>query len=147
MSEIKWESLEFEYRKKSFSWYLSTVLIGIVITLIAFWQKNLLLAIFIIIATIMVVYWAKQEPRTISYGLTDDHFIADDKAYELEGFSEFYIDNQLLVFKNKDLLSSYVKAMIDREDRDKIEDHLDHILPDFDYEEPLSEIVSRKIGF
>ena len=147
MSEIKWKSLEFEYREKNFSWYFIAVLIGASITIIALWQKNLLLAIFTIIATTMMVYWASQKPRTINYSLTDNHFMVDEITYDLEAFSEFYVDNHLLVLKNKNRLDSYVKAMIESSQKNEIREHLEHILPDFDYEESLSEAISRKIGF
>ena len=147
MSEIKWKAPEFEYREKNSSWYLLAALIGASIVIIALWQRNLLLAVFMVIATIMVIYWGKQKPRVISYALTTDHFIIDDAAYDLEDFSEFYVDNHILVFKNKKRLDGYTKAFINSDQKNEIREQLEQVLPDFDYEESFSEVVSRKIGF
>jgi len=147
MSEIKWKAPEFEYREKNSSWYLSAALIGAFIVITALWQRNLLLAVFMVIATVMVVYWGKQKPRTINYTLTTDHFTMNDIVYDLEDFSGFHVDNHLLVFENKKHFDGYIKAFINSDQKNEIREQLEQILPDFDYEESFSEVISRKIGF
>lgn len=79
---IEWQAPEFEYRDKGVSWYWLSVIIAVVLLAISVWQKNFLFSVFVVLAEVMILVWAKQKPRTVK-------FTVDDKGLTING-QKFY---------------------------------------------------------
>ena len=146
-SGVNWEAPEFDYQHKDISWYWLAVIIGVILTAVALWQKNLLFAIFIAIAIVMIVFWGRQKPRTIKYKLDDKGLYIDEKFYSFKGFDGFYTDEEILVFKNKGRFSPYLKIQISSKDTEAIQKYLKPILSEIEYEESLTEVLVKWLGF
>jgi len=147
MKSIEWQAPEFDYYKKDVSWYWLVIIVSIIVALIALWQKNLLFAIFIAVASIMIVVWGRRKPRIIEYRLNSDGLQISGKLYDLKSFDGFYIDDEKLVLKHKARFRTYFKIQIDIEKKEAIENRLQHILPEIEYSESLIEAVSQWLGF
>jgi len=151
--EIIWHAPEFKYQSKDISWYWLSIIAASILTLVSLWQKNLLFAIFIIIAETMLVIWAKELPKNLQFKLDKKGVhIGRIKSYNYEELSGFHIIEDTdktgeLIFKTKNKLHPYVKILISSKDIPEIKEHLKNHLEEIDYEESLSDGISRMIGF
>lgn len=144
---IKWKSSEFEYHEKDWFWYGAVVIISLFLLAVAVWQANFLFIIFIIIATLMIVVWGKRMPKLIRSELGEKYLTIDGKTRDLKDFEGFYIGDDLLVLKLKGKFGSYVKIGIDGSVFDRIKKQLQKNLAEVEYQESLTDAISRRLGF
>ena len=153
-SEITWYAPEFRYQHKDLSWYWFSIIGAGVLFLIALWQKNLLFAVFVIVAELMVIIWAKEFPKNIRFKLDKKGVqIGNLKSYfyeELDGFHIHEPDEDgiaELILKTNRRLHPYVKILIIQTDAPQIKEFLKEHLPEIEYEESLSDNLAKMIGF
>lgn len=151
--EITWQAPEFRYRYKDESWYWLTIMAAGILFLISLWQKNLLFAIFIIIAEVMVILWAKELPKNLHFKLDKKGVhLGKIKFYSYEDLSGFHLheedgDISELVLKTKEKLHPYVKILLLTNDAPEIKKFLKKHVPEMEYEESLTDSLSKIIGF
>lgn len=151
--EIIWHAPEFRYYGKDISWYWLSIIGAGVIFLIALWQKNFLFGIFVILAEGLIIFWAKEFPREVRFRLDRKGlWIDESKTYLYENLDGFNIieDNDgigELILKTKSKLHPYLKILVANEMAKEIKDFLKNYLEEIEYEESLSDGISRMIGF
>ena len=152
--EITWYAPEFKYHHKELGWYWLSIIGSGVLFLISLWQKNLLFGIFVVIAELMVIIWAKEFPKNIRFKLSGKGLeIGKMKSYSYEELDGFHIHEEdedgfsELILKTNKRFHPYLKALADKDDIAEIKDYLKNHLPEIEYEEPASEAISRIIGF
>ncbi len=153
--EIKWSAPEFEYIQKGVGWYWLTIIVAIILSALALWQENVLFAVFVVIAAILVLSWGKSYPKTVDFELNENGLaIGEQKTYsygELKGFAirQGYVDSELveIVFQKKSRLSPYIKILASDQDMETIKDFLIQYLPEIEYEESLIEHIARILRF
>ena len=153
-NEIIWYAPEFKYHHKELGWYWLSIIAAGILFLVSLWQKNLLFGIFIVVAELLVIIWAKEFPKNIRFKLDKKGIqISNLKFYsyeELEGFHVHEPDNDgigELILKTNKRLHPYLKILIDQDDLEEAKEFLKQHLPEIEYEEPVSEAISRIIGF
>ncbi|MFH1758963.1 MAG: hypothetical protein ABH822_00160 [Patescibacteria group bacterium] len=144
---ISWRAPEFEYYQKDLGWYWTVVIVGVILTIIALWQKNLLFAIFIVVAVVMVFIGARQKPEVIKHQLNNEKLSIGDTVYELSDFFEFYIDEKKLVLRHQSRFKPLFKIPIKKEDKDGIANLLKDKLEKMDYKESLTDAAGKFLGF
>jgi len=156
---IEWQAPEFEYYKKDVSWYWLSLMVGIVLLALSFWQKNFLFAIFIIIAWLVIVYSASRLPEVWNFKIDDKGIeisLANTKesqkfySYaEIEGFDIHLASDQYkeLVLKFKSRPSPYLKINILANEEEKIKNFLLNHIPKEEYRISLSDLISKLIRF
>jgi len=155
---LSWEAPEFEYREKEISWYLVTASIGVVLILLALWQKNFLFAAFVLIAWFVIVYWANKKPiiwrfkldeKGISIILPGEDFDKFHPYDEFEGFDvhEGEGEKKELLIKPKSKLSSYLKILFPVSKEKNIVDFLSKFLSHEEYEKSASDSFLKLIKF
>lgn len=144
---VFWKTPEYQQYQKDVSWYWIVAITGIALTAAALWQKNLLFAIFVVIAALMLIVWGQKKPRIIKVKLDETILRLDDQEFLIKDFLGYYIDDEVLVFKRGGRFSQPLKIDIDTADKDKIAAILKDKLVKFEYQESLGEIIGRKIGF
>jgi len=151
--EIIWSAPEFQYYEKDISWYWLSIIGAGVIFLIALWQKNLLFGIFVILAEGLIIFWAKEFPREVRFRIDKKGLRIDEsKTYLYENLGGFHIiegDNGAseLILKTKSKLHPYLKIILAYGAAQEIGDFLKNHLEEIEYEESLSDGISRMIGF
>ena len=113
--EIVWQTQEFKFNEKDLGWYGWNFFIAFILIILSIWQKNLLFAIFIIIAEIMVVFWSKELPRDVQVKIADKGVYINAKLYPYEDLVGFHILEQQhkeLILETSGRLHRYVKIMI-----------------------------------
>lgn len=150
--QISWHAPEFNYVHKEVEWYWMTIIASSVVFLISIWQRNLLFAFFIVIAEFLILHWGRQYPKTLRFSLTKNSVrIGEIDEYPYSHLVGFDIlrheDHSEIVFQTKKRLQPFVKILIDSDHIAEIKEFLGQHLPEFDYEEPLSDHFGRMMGF
>ncbi|MDD5547728.1 MAG: hypothetical protein PHN74_02440 [Candidatus Pacebacteria bacterium] len=151
--EIKWTALEYEYYEKSVSWYWISGIIAAVIALIAIRQKNFLFAIFVAMAELVLISWAKRVPKNLEFAINDEGVVIGSiKFLPYGGLSEFCLRERAgdfgeLILKSKSKLQGYTKISIFNKDIPEIEKFLSEKLREFEYEETIIDTLSKIIKF
>lgn len=153
--EIKWIAPEFEYFKKDITWSWLVIIVGFIVAAVALWQRNFLFFVFVIIATLLILFWGKQTPRDIEFTL-DEHGLDIEKKkfypfYDFEGFAvkppirdEKFTD---LILKFRRRLKPYLKIRIESKNIDKYKKFINQYLPEIEYEESLTDHLAKILRF
>ncbi len=150
--EIIWKAPEFKYYAKGVGWYGVSILIAILLVFFAIWQKNFLFALFVAVAELALVSWAKRQPAILEFRINKKGVgIGNVKFYPYEELAGFHVrespGDSELVLKAKSRLHPYIKISIFDKDTSEIKDFLKELLPEIEYNESLSDDIVRKIGF
>ena len=156
-SQIKWQAPEFEFRKKTSSWYWMTILVAILILAISIWQKNFLFAIFIIIAEVLLIVWGSREPKLIEFKLTSNNLaVGESKSYSYSEIESYALDEQpdkewsYLVLQIKKKFGSKIKISFPSNSIQKMRAVLQEKLPnapEVEFEENFWDSIEKIIGF
>ncbi len=126
-SEISWQAPEFEYHKKSVTWYWITIIVAVLLLAIVIWQKNFLFGVFIIIAEVLLIIWGSKEPEMIDFKLTAERFlIGKSKSYSYQEIENYAFDSPdhkewaILVLKLKKTFRAKIKIRLPKTDLEKI---------------------------
>jgi hypothetical protein len=148
MKEIRWRSPEFEHYEKGPTWYWLTIIITIILVAFSLWQRNFLFAVFIVIAALVIINWGKKTPREIEFKLDQRSLVIDaNKVYPYEILAGFTIRDSELILRRKSRLNPYVKILIPERDRERIKSFLIQHLPEIEYEESLTDHISKLLKF
>jgi hypothetical protein len=155
---IAWEAPEFGYNPKDFQWRLISLLAALILILFAFWQKDILFALFLIIAWLVFLYFADRFPsiwrfRLDETGISISSFsgeVAKFYSYkDLDGFDIHDGDEEYkeLVIKLKTTFSSFVKINIHTIDEEKINNFLIKFIPRKEFNVSLVDVLAKLIRF
>lgn len=156
--EIAWVASEYHFYPKTAGWYLLSLLAAAVVFLIALWQKNLFFAIFVVIAEIILIYWAKRLPQTLDFKIDQKGVsIGHIKFYSYEELSGFCVqefsdraDSPVageLILRTKTKLHQFVKIHVPKKHLESARSFLKKFLEEIEYEDSASDIVDKLIGF
>ncbi|HXF43973.1 MAG TPA: hypothetical protein VNK70_00660 [Candidatus Paceibacterota bacterium] len=151
--ELEWSAAEYQFTEKSPGWYWLVALTGVAIALFSLIKNNFFFAIFIAIATLMVISLGRRKPRVIEFRLSDTGVaIGDNTFYDydrLEGFAFLERPGRLheIVLKKKVVVNPYFKMPIDAKSAEKAKTILLNHLPEMEHEESLLDAISDWLGF
>src|SRR3989344_2994815 len=143
MEEIKWSAPEFHYYEKTVSWYWILIIISVILTALALWQKNFLFAVFIILASFLIFMWASIRPKTIDFTLSEKGLDIDGQQFfSFQDISGFAIisdtDNSglsELAVKIKRNFGAWIKIIIAEQKQEKIKEILKLHTSEIEYQE------------
>ena len=118
---ISWEIPEYQQHERNKLWYISAVIIGLLLLLYATYAKNFLFAVIIIVVALIIILHDSNEPDSVKIEITDEGMIIGRKFYDYDEFKNFSIvykpkqdiKNLYFEFKNpiKQRLSIPIKNM------------------------------------
>lgn len=151
--ELVWSSPEFHYVERSAKWYLVSLGVAIVVALFALYVRNFLFLLFVAIGEVTVLFIARQKPRLYGYEITNEGVSVDDRlVYRFSDLAAFAVlDDRTtgfveLVLRPKKKAAQYIKILMPRSIAVEVDRAIGSKLPEFAYEERLSEILLRRIG-
>ncbi len=153
LKEIFWQSPEFRHQSKDVSWYWLTIIAAAIIFLIAIWQKNFLFAVFVIIAEMMVIFWAGRPPKTIRFKADREGITAGETTfYPYDKLAGFHIHEggdgvNELILKTRNMLHLHIRILLAEEATKDVRNFLGQRLEEIEYEESLADSISNIIGF
>lgn len=148
-----WEAPDFEVITREAKWYVWSIIIASALVLLAlFVQKNLLFALFVIIAEAMLLFLSWQQPRKRTYGISprgiyaEQELIAEHK--DISGFAIVDLGGEHLelVFRFKARHRHYIKYLLPRPIESTVRDLLATVLPEFTYIPQLGEALAKRFG-
>ncbi|PIR06723.1 MAG: hypothetical protein COV55_02670 [Candidatus Komeilibacteria bacterium CG11_big_fil_rev_8_21_14_0_20_36_20] len=86
-----WEFPEFEKPPRNKWWYLAFAVAAILLLIFAYFSKNYLFAIIIVLFLVIYIINEKKEMATIQTILTEDGILINDKLIEYKDIQNFYI--------------------------------------------------------
>lgn len=150
--EIIWRGPEFKYYHKEVSWYWINAIIAGSLFLIALYQKNILMAIFIAITEFTIILLAKRLPKTIEFKIDGDgiHFgkITFYSYEELTGFEIRKENDEVseLVLLTDSKINPTIKINIPLKNEEDIRDILKNFIDEVEYEDTLFDSIADLLG-
>lgn len=153
---LEWYAKEHEHRPKSPIWFIALAsLTTVVIGLQLFLYANFIGAITIAAIGSLIYYIAQQKPDTVRYRIMIDGIAINTLLYhyqDLETFNVIYEpdETKTVIFRTNRRFSPYIHLEIGEADVDpsEIRDILMEFLEeDQEMEEPLVDILARRLGF
>ncbi|PIR88325.1 MAG: hypothetical protein COU09_02895 [Candidatus Harrisonbacteria bacterium CG10_big_fil_rev_8_21_14_0_10_44_23] len=153
--EINWDAPEFNYYEKSTGWFFASIIIAIFLIIFSLVQGNLMFLIFVVIAEILILYWARQIPDMIEY-LLDERGLHTGRGlflpYSL--MAGFAIDADHphdpffeLIIRPAKKFSPDIKILFPAERNEEFREALKTRLKEIDYEESVMERVIKILRF
>lgn len=150
---MKWHAPEYDYRKKDVSWYWISIIVAVIILGFAIWQKNFPFGFFIVVAEIMVLFWANTEPPTIHFELGEKGLtIGDHKFHSYGEFANFSVDEETSdewshLFFQFHRPKPKLKVKIPKALTNDARQTLKKMFPEIKHEHSLVESIEELIGF
>ncbi len=150
---VTWSAPESHFFEKTSTWYIGSAIIAGIVIIFSLWQQNFLFVVFIVIAEILVLFWANEKPRTLNYGLNADGFVAGDRLFRYPNLTAFALVESLggpnyyeLVFRQKQPLAPYVKVLVPNERSNDVGEFLIARLEEFEYTPSVAEALMSRLG-
>lgn len=151
---LEWRAEEHTHRPKSPVWFVvlaagTTVAVGLQL----FFYMNFIGALTLAFIGGLIYYIAQQKPGTMRYRIMYDGVALNNMLYhykDLDSFNVIYEPGEVktVIFRSQRRLSPYVHMEIGDADPVEIRDVLLEFLPeDQDLDEPLVDIIARRVGF
>ena len=149
---IAWEAPEYERFSKGQLWFLILGLATLTLAAVAFYYGNYFFALFIVIAGILVGWFAVREPKTIHFAVTSEGVQFENKIYLFDDLKSFWIFYEPPLFKelsveSKKIFMPHLKAPLGDADPDEIRKKLLKFLPEEKQKEPFITIISHLARF
>lgn len=153
--EFRWSAPEFEYFHKGVSWYWLIIIAAVVLVALSLLQKNFLFSVFIVISAALILRLGYKRPRYLDFHLNDKGLLIDEKNFysydDLVGFAtrSLYLDDGLseVILKRKHRLGTYLKILLPNKHLEEIRVFLNKYLPEIEYEESLTDHLSKLLKF
>ena len=150
--EIIWRGPEFKYYHKEPSWYWINGIIAGALFLIALYQQNILLAIFVAITELTIIMLAKRLPKTIEFKINEDgiHFgkMAFYSYEELTGFDIREENDEVseLVLLTDSKINPTIKINIPVKNEEDIRNILKNFIDEVEYENTFFDSIADLLG-
>jgi len=150
--EIIWRGPEFKYYHKETSWYWMNGIIAGALFLIALYQQNILLAIFVAITELTIIMLAKRLPKTIEFRVNEDGIYFGKMAfYSYEELTGFDINEESgevgeLVLLTNSKINPTIKINIPVKDEEGIRNVLKNHLDEVEYESTFFDSIADLLG-
>ncbi|MDO8466648.1 MAG: hypothetical protein Q7S83_00725 [bacterium] len=154
--KIYWSAPEFEYHEKTHVWFWMIVIGVIAMVAVALIQKNILFAIFAVLAGVLVLQWGKTKPDYVDFQLDEVGISVGGKNphpwQEFSGFAIHRLHHEEeglseLVLQRTGSLGTHWKFLVPNKDVDRVRHFSNQHLHEIEFEDSLIEHISRLLRF
>lgn len=156
MEKISWQTPEFDYHEKDVSWYYLVVILGAIFIGLAVWQKDFLFAIFLVIATAVVLFWGSEKPGVVTVTVSDEGVSINNRRIDMMShFSGFALkdggqDNPewgKLLLRHKQRLHTATHIPVPQGRMGEVKKLLSAHLSEYEYEDSFMDELLRFLKF
>ncbi len=148
---ISWRIPEYDRYERPKIWYILAIIVALTALIIAFWAKNYLFVIIIVLSSLIIILNEGREPEEIEFAIHDEGLALGKRFIdysELSNFSIIYKPRQntkKLYFEFGSALRPRLSIYLGNNNPLKIRDILlNYLQEDLEREnEPLSESLAR----
>ena len=149
-----WESPEFVYREKKVDWFWWVGAIGVAAIVGAVLTKNYVFAVFLLIATVMVIIYARRKPDILTIELSDQGIKIGSDFIHYDVLDAFWVTNELTPDGNHLIIHSQSRrlpldiiTLTDEMNPVAIREFLVGRIPEYEMKEGYLQKFLHKIGF
>ncbi|MDO8620334.1 MAG: hypothetical protein Q7R64_03240 [bacterium] len=149
-SKITWQAYNRPPEKHSPDWYWAVSIIALSIMITAVLLHNILFAVLVVISTISLFLRTLQEPRLITYELTNRGLWTNKTFEPWSTFEVFFVTDlppSQLLMKSKSLTAPLSVIPLHNVDPDTVRDFLRDYLEERELQEPLAKRVMEYLRF
>lgn len=152
---IVWQAEDFYYHPKNFTWYLSALLIALLIAGIP-WivssRKDIISPIVILIALLAFIVYAGRKPQKKNFELSNSKLKIDSQSFDLLNFSRYWVETfethtQITLIGVKRTAMPIGLCLQDKELTKKVLALLQTNLPESNPSRNPADWITRKIKF
>ncbi len=149
---ISWEAAEHHHVEKGSDWYWALGIIAVVGATLAIIFGNVLFAVVILLAAVVMTIVSLREPSIIPFAITPRGMRIDDRLYPYATLHSFCIDEEAprgpqLILKSSAALRPLIIIPLPEEAVEEIDDILAERLPEEHLEESLAHHLLEFLGF
>lgn len=149
---VGWEAYEFVQKKKRPDWFWALGVIALAGSAVAFIYGNFLFGIFIILATVAMMYFGTAKPHRIKYYIAVDGVHYDGRFYPFERLKSFWMEElggekRVLIKSDKTFLPIMVLPFEDDETGEEIFSILSEVLEQEEIHESHAHKIMDRLGF
>lgn len=87
---VTWEASEFVHHEKSSLWFLALVLIAVALLVLDYFLiQSVTFGVLIVVMALTSAVFARRPPRTLTYAVSPDGLLIDQKFFAFEEFRAF----------------------------------------------------------
>jgi len=151
MEILHWEAYEYPPKDRPRDWYLAVGIIAGAIVLSSIIFKNFLFAVVILIATFILLNFARKHPKLISYKIDRSGIIVGKTLYPFHSLEVFGIDETgeetKLIIKSESGFVPLISLPLGEMDPEVVRDFLSEHLREDNLTEPFAEKIMNFLGF
>jgi hypothetical protein len=149
---ITWQIEEYTHKEKGPDWFWALGVIAIAGAAIAVIYHDVLFAIFIVLAAIILGYYAAREPKIIEISISDDGIRIRNYFYSFAKLKGFAIDdngvrNHLLIESDRLVMPLIAIALPITIDTEALAELLETKIPMLPLKEHMSRQIMEHLGF
>jgi len=146
---IKWQAIEFEYKKKGPDWFwvLWIISVGIIVVLVIY--NNILFAILIFISAFTLSLQATRRPQLINFEINSSGILINNKKYIYDYLDSYWIKEKnddeppQIILKSKKTFMLYIIISLDNVDVQKVDGFLTDYLTKEEHHEPIPYKIAK----
>lgn len=151
---LTWTAHEFEHRPKESLWFWVSIGVALLLFFYAIWERNLLFALFVVVAEILVIVWGNREPRDVDITVDSKGVRIGDHAFypksHIEAFSivqhEHTDWHDLIILLDQRYIPT-IKVHAPEHHIPELRQFLQTLYPEYDHQESFVEILERYFWF
>lgn len=87
---VSWTAHEYIHQEKGTTWFvIFAIVVAAFLAISIFLMNSWSFAVLLAVIAVVVVLYSRRPPRELTYSLTDDGLMIDDKLHEFEKFKSF----------------------------------------------------------
>lgn len=148
--KITWQAYNRAPEKHTPDWYIAVSIIALSIMVTAILLNNILFAILVVVSTISLFLRTLQEPRLISYEITNRGLWTNKMFEPWSSFEVFYVTDlppSRLLMKSKSLTAPLSVIPLSECDPEMIREFLRDYLEERELQEPLAKRIMEYLRF
>lgn len=148
-NELSWQAPEFEATERSANWYVWSLVVAVILIILALIQKNILFALFVVIAEVVLISLTHGQNNQRLYSLNEQGLFVDHHLLrpltEVGGFSFLDLGGRYaeLILRPSKKLHTYTRVLILHERVPEVSEFLDQYFHSFEYQPTLADAIAR----
>ena len=150
---FKWDAMEAHHHERSNDWYWAVGVLTVVGVGLSIYFQNYFFAFFLLLAGVLVVYYALQTPEHIDIHVSDAGININNRLYPYKNIEAFWIaehedmDMHLLISTTQDYIPLYSIPIGNHIDVYDLRDYLLIFVEEREMVEPLIQRISYRLKF
>lgn len=147
---LEWSAYDRKEKRHRPDWYWATAIIALAIIVASVILHNVLFAVFILIATLVLFLRTLQKPEPIHFALTTKGLHTGKQFTPFGAFHSFCIEEEpepKLLLKSTQFLSPLLVIPLGSASPEAVREHIGSYVVEEEMHEPLSRKVMEFLGF